>query len=56
LRRKGLIPGDVEKAKECYYEHNVSDHYNEPLKIFSSSLSALNEHGESLRLYFSFME
>ena len=51
-----MVEGDVELAKENFYKNNISDDYHKPLGICSASLSVLNRHGESLRVYFSFME
>ena len=51
-----MVEGDIELAKENFYKKNISDDYNRPLGVCSASLSALDKHGESLRVYFSFME
>ena len=56
LKRKGLVAGDAEKAKANFLKANISDDYHQPLGIYSARLSALNKHGESLRIYFSFLE
>ena len=55
-RRKGLVEGDVDLAKENYYKNNIGDKFNKPLGVCFSSISVLNKRGASIRIYFSFME
>lgn len=49
------MPGDIQIAQDNYYKNNISDDYHQPLSVRAADLSELNRHGESLRIYMSFM-
>ena len=55
-KRKGFDTADKAKAEAAFYAANISDEYNQPMSILGSSTSYFNRYGESLRIYFSFME
>lgn len=56
LNRKGFFPADKKMAQNNFLANNISDDYNRPLSLCGSSTSYFSKYGESLRIYFSFME
>ena len=51
-----MVPGTKQQALDKYFADNISDEYKKPLSILTTGLNKLDKYGESLRLYFSFLD